>query len=82
MPDQRTIFVPYSVGDYIIMAITEYDVSGRPFYYVLDVHPDMIGAVTSLHFYDGDGDGKFESVEHRGGNLLFVPDAPAWLQSN
>ena len=69
-------------GNYVVMKISQYDVSGREFYYVLQIHPDGVGAISDLYFYDEDGDGEFESVEHHRLIPSFVPPIFQWLQGS
>ena len=78
--EQRTLGMSDAFsGELVVSDIWGHEVEGRLFSYLAHVHPPGIGAMTSLRFYDDDGDGKFESVE-RGRGL--IPDLPRWAQSN
>lgn len=67
-------------GEYGVMKIIEYDINERAFCYAIWIHPVGIGAMSELHYYDEDGDGKFETLERQKLNPLFVPRVPASAQ--
>lgn len=50
-------------GDLGISHLWVFNIVGKEFCYVLTVYPPGIGADIILHFYDLDGDGRFETAK-------------------
>lgn len=67
-------------GDIMITDIVQFDINNRPFCYLIKIHPRGIGATQGLHYYDEDGDGKFEMVEKGSALPAFVPRIPPWTE--
>jgi hypothetical protein len=61
-----------------IEAIAKYDVDGHPFCYVIKYR--SVYAIEGLHYYDEDGDKRFELLEPGTPSLGFVPRIPGWAQ--
>jgi hypothetical protein len=78
--ERRTLrLFPSDFGDLVPSNLLGYEINGRKFCYVVNVHPKGVGALIPLYFYDLDGDEKFETATTQSGRL--VPDLlPDWAK--
>jgi hypothetical protein len=61
-----------------VMTIVKYDLDGRSFCYVVKYRSTY--AIEAVHYYDEDGDKRFELIESGTPSLNFAPRIPGWAQ--
>jgi len=61
-----------------VTTIIKYDLGDRPFCYVVKYHATY--TMEGLHYYDEDGDNRFELVETGTASTEFIPRIPGWMQ--
>ena len=64
----------------MVVTIVKYDAGDRPFCYVVKYRSTY--TMEGLHFYDEDGDKKFELLETGTALPTFTPRIPGWAQAS
>lgn len=76
--ERRTLQFFSNNYDLVVSDIWSYDVQGKTFCYQVHFHPQSIGATMILHFYDTDGDKRFETVKTQ--SSRFSSELPDWVK--
>jgi hypothetical protein len=61
-----------------VKGIVKYDFGDRPFCYVIKYRATY--TIEGLHYYDEDGDNRFELVETGTASSEYIPRIPSWTQ--
>ncbi len=77
--ERETLSIPE--GNQVIVDIIKFDINDQPFCYVVKMHREGIGAIQAVHYYDEDGDGRFEIIQSGSALPSFVPKIPLWIKN-
>lgn len=86
-PKVEELLLKTSLGEMQVLSVREFEIENRKFCYILtvikpkpkDSNFSRAGITTNLTYYDLDGDGRFETHDHRYGAVPII--FPKWLEN-